>query len=826
MGNPIREIIRTPDFQYAMLYYPEIVARLRRLNRVFAPEITNEDPREPFIQLERAFALMAHYNAVLMDVVANESYIETARMPASVKELLKLINYRMLPSSPAIADILVELTRTYPAAATVIESNRKFATRRTALTEEIVYENLEAVEITNPTDEVTYVYGVQSIADGTCDLSSTYPDIVEWSTGDPFVAGHLDCTLNIATSVLGNVVEELTIVELLDWDAGIPGYRRLRVAGASFVEEAGVEFTIYNTTANLAPNLNASIVQDPFATNPYLNDRLYVGHSDVMWDRMDFVIDAATVLGSKFVWEFYDDSETVFHPSLVTHAAPFLTFQLDTLLGTTDATGAVVEITFVSTGAKINTYAGFVGSHNIARVLSSFGQATPSTVVTDYVVSAKWRPVDIISDTTLGGLSTMGVSGYISMTLPQTTDDRWNLFTLHEQSVPGDRTGYFLRARCTNVGAFPPPASGPVLEHIEIHNGKQYMMFDVTQGSTVEDDPLGSSDGTANQEFLLTRKPYVLNSARVFVDEGGGLVEWTYKSTLTRSYAFERHFTMDMLVDGSAKLIFGDGVNGKIPIAGANNIVVSYRIGADDDGNVGPGMINVNRDGVGAFKTVTNPRSARFWQEADWASMESLERVKERGPQMLRTMFRAVTAKDCEVLATSYVTSGGTRPVERAFAIEESFGPKTVEIVVVGNGGSALSSNDKSLLAEYFNGGETYDGALVLNHEATITNYTPRSIAVTCIVTAYSVVTSVSVRNLLLRLLSPTAMEDDGQSYVWRFGQTVPTVRIAAEIFRMSPGNVFNVTFTSPSADVLLGPKELPMYDDSSSSISVVEPSF
>ena len=824
MGTPIREIVRTPDFQYAMLYYPEIVARLRRLNRVFAPEITNEDPREPFIQLERAFSLMAHYNNVLLDMVANESFISTARMPNSVKELLKLVNYKMLPASPAMVDIVAELVRTYTAATTLLDANRKVATKRTAANPEIVFENLADVEITSRTDQVTYVYAAQSIATMTCKLSSVYPDIIEWTAGMPFLAAHLNCTVSISQSTLGNLCEELVVIEYLEWDAGIPGYRKIRVADASFIEESGVVCDVYNTSANIAGNLNAGIVTDPFALDPILNDRLYIGHADVMFDRLDVDVDAATVLGCQFIWEFFDTSDTVYHPDVVTVVGSSMYFTLDSLLGTVDVTGAIVEVTYVTTGVKARGRTTLSAGHNRITVLTSFGQATPSTNSTDYTVSCRWRPLDIITDGSLFGSSSMGKDGAITFNLPQTLDDRWEQFTLHDYVAVGDKVGYFIRARCTSPGA--PGPSGPVLKQLDIDNGKQYVMYDATQGSSAADDPLGSSDGTADQEFTLTKSPYVYGSIRVWVDEGSGLVEWSSTTSWRRSYAFDRHFMIDMLTDGTAKIIFGDGIHGKIPIAGVNNVVAAYRIEADEDGNVGPSTITVNRDGVSVFRNVNNPRSARYWQEADWASMEALERVKESGPLMLRTMFRAVTARDCEILTTRYAMTSGTRPVERAQAYEEAFGPKTVQIVVVGRGGVALDAASKTVIEGYFNGDDTYDGVLVMNHEATITNYTPRSIAVSCIVTATSVVSSVAIRSMLIRLLSPTALEADGKTYVWRFGQTVPVTRIASEIYQLSPGNVYNVTFTVPASDVLLGANELPMYDDAGSTVTVVEPSF
>ena len=69
-----RTFLKVPDFQYSGDYYPQIAARVRQQNRANVPEITNEDAREPFIEAERSFALMAHFNNVLLDMVANSLY--------------------------------------------------------------------------------------------------------------------------------------------------------------------------------------------------------------------------------------------------------------------------------------------------------------------------------------------------------------------------------------------------------------------------------------------------------------------------------------------------------------------------------------------------------------------------------------------------------------------------------------------------------------------------------------------------------------------------------------------------------------------------------
>jgi hypothetical protein len=203
-----------------------------------------------------------------------------------------------------------------------------------------------------------------------------------------------------------------------------------------------------------------------------------------------------------------------------------------------------------------------------------------------------------------------------------------------------------------------------------------------------------------------------------------------------------------------------------------------------------------------------------------------LEKVKRTGPFNLRTMSRAVTARDAEILAAAYVNPGGVRPVARSRGYEEAFGPKTIELVVAGQGGAALAQDSRTELEEFFNGGDTYEGVLVLNHELSITNYTARQIALNMEVVANPVVTEAMITQALSFLLSPTATESDGVTYVWQFGQEVPLSRIISEIFKISPGNVFKVTITSPTSDIGMAARELPIFDPINTNVVVLPPSF
>jgi hypothetical protein len=819
------EVLRTPDFQYSGFYFPEIAARLRRFMRAYAPEITNEDLREPFIQLERAFALMGHYNNVLVDMVANDIFLATARHPTSVKYHLGLIDYRMLPASPGLVEVLGKLARTYASAVRILEANRKFATLRNEDEPEIVFENTEAVDFSVRTDQIELAYGVQTENTGVCSTTSLEPDIVTYVSGYQFVTADLNKVMEITGSILNNNVEDLRINELLDETSPGSGvWERARLSNGAFVSETGLSFTIRAPTANGAPDLVAATGFEPWSSAPVAGDKFYFGHSDIMWNRFDMVINTAP-LGPEGVWEFYDDSETTVQPdSVVVDPSPgYLRFNLNSLFGIESVKGAHVKIQHVPTGYESKGIVDFSGGNNFVDISGYMGQVTPSDDAGDYLVFAEWRPIDVITETTKTGSSMIAQSGYVKFNIPQTASDRWAKYQLYDIDAGQQRESYFLRYRIVdNSGA----ALGPDITSLTFTSGDQYVLFEAIQGKTVEDDPLGSSSSEESQEFPLTRTPYILNSIHIYVDEGGGYIEWTEVDSFLTSYSTDRHFRVDVQTDGTAIVIFGDGTNGRIPPIGTNNIAALYRVGGEDDGNIGNGILTINRDGVGVFKQVTNPRAGAFWVEADWASVESLENVKRRGPYNLRTMYRAVTGPDCEILATSFVNTDGIRPVSRARAYEEAFGPKTVEIVVAGQGGAALTSSVRTGLEEYFNGGDTYRGILVLNHEATITNYTPKQIGIEMEVVANSIVTEAMVIQTLSYLLTPTAVESDGVTFVWNFGQEVPLSRIIAEIFRISPGNVFKVDITSPSSDIGMNANELPIFDPINTNVVILSPSY
>lgn len=217
---------------------------------------------------------------------------------------------------------------------------------------------------------------------------------------------------------------------------------------------------------------------------------------------------------------------------------------------------------------------------------------------------------------------------------------------------------------------------------------------------TINNEILGSSRGTPNQRFELTRKP-VLDGEIVTVresemptaeqlaeltelygdkaveaiegsgDERGYWVRWTRVETFYGYHRDSRVYTVDAI---QGTILFGDGVRGMMPPEGVDNLVVrQYAVGGGARGNVGAYSINVLRQPVPYVDSVTNHFPANGGADA-----ETVEEVKQRGPHVIRSKDRAVTASDFEWLAKQ-AHSG----VARAHCVESAAREGEVAVVLV-----------------------------------------------------------------------------------------------------------------------------------------------
>jgi len=194
---------------------------------------------------------------------------------------------------------------------------------------------------------------------------------------------------------------------------------------------------------------------------------------------------------------------------------------------------------------------------------------------------------------------------------------------------------YWLRAKVIQPGY----EIAPRLESVRLHT------VPATQGVTVNDEILGSSNGLPNQVFKFQHAPVLAGTAQIKVTESDDRSRlWKEVADFDASQPDDEHYVIDHL---TGEVRFGDGVNGRVPPAREENIAAPrYRYGGGTPGNVAAETIqmilNESIEGV----AVINKQAA-----AGGAEAERLAETRRRALRDLRTPYQAVTSADYEFLA-------------------------------------------------------------------------------------------------------------------------------------------------------------------------------
>jgi hypothetical protein len=190
----------------------------------------------------------------------------------------------------------------------------------------------------------------------------------------------------------------------------------------------------------------------------------------------------------------------------------------------------------------------------------------------------------------------------------------------------------------------------------------------IEEGRLVKEEILGTSDGSANQQFTLAHPGLILRPVGggrpvhrdilLVTEEQGTIQAWTLQDSLAFSRADQADYVIEIDEHDRATVIFGDGAFGAIPTNKAL-IKVTYRVGGGSHGNVAADTIQTIVDApqltlVGA--EVTNPDPATGGEER-----ESIEHAVLHAPKLFRSLRRAVTAGDYEVLARAFPGVGKVR---------------------------------------------------------------------------------------------------------------------------------------------------------------------
>lgn len=551
----------------------------------------------------------------------------------------------------------------------------------------------------------------------------------------------------------------------------------------------------------------------PWGGTPAAGDALYVLHPDLKFTGLQITLSAGSSAITNGRWEYYDPDREA-PPDSVVDLGGTIRFGILTACGqgshasSSDPFGVELEIECLLTG-EIETLTAAVGG--IATTSGTLGQSTVSTNPGDYLVRCAWPVLPDVDDGTITGSTPWGGSGTVSWTLPEldSAERAWS-----QAEVDGN-TGYAVRFRASFVTG----GAGPTVSALTWSSDADWFVsWDVVQGRTVADS-LGTTTSDPDQSWELTQSPFLsLESVTI------GGVAWTQADNFLSAAAYDKVFTLTEDPSGAWVLELGDGTNGRIPTAG-QAVVATYRIGGDQDGNVGRGEIRNDRSANPKLRTVYNHQAATGWIAQEGTTEDSLATTRAAGPASLRVLGRAVTLEDHEVLAVEWRNSAGDEVLARARAISERNGLKTVGLICVGPGGAPPTAANLAELEGYFNGDlvglQRVGGVAMANHEVGAEAYVPRSVnyqATITVLAAYASSAKARAESALAALLRPLAvrrvlnaageLEDAG--WQWDHGDEVIEAVLSAAVIQAVPG-LADLSVTATNTPLTLADDELPV---------------
>jgi predicted phage baseplate assembly protein len=164
---------------------------------------------------------------------------------------------------------------------------------------------------------------------------------------------------------------------------------------------------------------------------------------------------------------------------------------------------------------------------------------------------------------------------------------------------------------------------------------------EVDQRKTLAGVTVATSNGAADQIVQLPGQSVEPDSLKLQVEEEGrGFNEWQRIDDLQTADRDDRVFQLD---SEAGTVIFGNGVRGKVPVAGMRIRVEKMRYGGGVGGNLAAGNLSaITHAGLKATQPVAT---------AGGADAESLDEAEKRIPAFLKHRDRAVTEDDFKQLA-------------------------------------------------------------------------------------------------------------------------------------------------------------------------------
>jgi predicted phage baseplate assembly protein len=248
----------------------------------------------------------------------------------------------------------------------------------------------------------------------------------------------------------------------------------------------------------------------------------------------------------------------------------------------------------------------------------------------EYWSGIAWRSLDVVEDET----AALTRSGHVRLGAPPEGGPQRAFF-----GPKTDAQRFWMRGRLTRSGYQVPPRLLAV----------RSSTMSATQAETIALEVLGGSNGQPDQVVKTSAAPVLAGSLVLEVDEGQGYQTW---SEVPDFFGAGRDDAVYVLDRATGEVRFGDGTNGRIPLANAQNRANIrarvYRAGGGRRGNIEAGALKSLMSGVTG---IDSDKVQNLLAAAGGTDEEGLAVLQKRAAASLKSHDRAVTPEDYEELA-------------------------------------------------------------------------------------------------------------------------------------------------------------------------------
>ena len=254
----------------------------------------------------------------------------------------------------------------------------------------------------------------------------------------------------------------------------------------------------------------------------------------------------------------------------------------------------------------------------------------PATIVWEYWNGKSWLPMSLVEDQT----AALTRDGHVRIEAPPAGS-----MVRDTIGTKVDVARFWIRGRLVRSGYQVPPRLLAVRSNTA----------SATNAQTVELEILGGSNGRPDQVFTTSGKPILAGTMELAVDQGEGFEVWTEVPDFFGSGRDDKHYVLNR---STGDVRFGNGTQGAIPVANANNPqnvrANRYRTGGGLRGNVDAAALTSLMSGLDG---IAADQISNLLPSGGGSDEESLADAKIRAVGSLRSRDRAVTPEDFEVLA-------------------------------------------------------------------------------------------------------------------------------------------------------------------------------